>query len=350
MPALRASLGYVGAVAFETGAFGKVFARATSCDVRTSQDITYPDVIDGRVDRTVYQLGPRIVQGNVAFPLIHEGAAVQSGRDCGQTANFGNIFWRLASERDPYGRLVNDSMNLHVRYTDNTAFTYPSCLINQLTISVVQSEPVNFSVDVLAGANSTDDVRRPADPTVFQNPNFLSPARIVTWNDFKIRIFGDNQSFNVLGDEIRSFECTLNNDAERYFTLNSKLAPQDITARKRKIEGNFRLMGRNVALSELAYTNDTRFTSTAAIAFGYKLGPSNAAPYWSTALMGVIFQIEEIALSNDIVETTVNYAALGDCDNNYEAIQLGTSPGTPTETYPSGTNYGGPTAPGFPGF
>lgn len=359
MPALRAKMGYVGSVTFGNVAIpgvsipgGKVTVRATSCDVKASQDITYPEVIDGRMDRTLYQLGPRVAQGNISFPLIHEGAAVFAGGTvtCGQTVPFGQLFWRLASERDQYGRLMNDSMDLRVRYTDNTAYRFPNCIVNQMTISVTQSEPVNFSADVIAGSNSSSDVR--IDDNTIGSANdlqYLSPARIVTWNDFVMQVYGDaGSSLVIRGEEIRSFEVTLNNNAERYYTLNGKLAPQDVVARKRTIEGNFKLMGRNTGLSTLAYTNQDRFTSTAGIAFGYKLGGETAAPYWATGLHGVVFQMEEIALTNDLVETTVNYSALGDCEANYEATQKG---GTyPITNPPSGTNYGGPTSPLFPGF
>ena len=49
--------------------------EAASADIKASQDITHPEVIDGRIDTTLYQIGPLIVGGNIAFPLVHEGAA-----------------------------------------------------------------------------------------------------------------------------------------------------------------------------------------------------------------------------------------------------------------------------------
>lgn len=353
MPALRASLGYVGSVTFGDTLFGDVTVRATSCDVRASQEITYPDVVDGRIDRTVYQLGPRLVGGTVAFPLLHEGVVASSLLPCGQTTPLGELFWKMSSQRDQFGRLQNDRMTLRVRYTDDTAFQYPACLVNSLTISVTQGDVVTLNVDIMGGANSSDNVRI-SDP-FSPNLNFASPIRSVTWNDFVIALYGDSfidslgnseSQFTVVGDQIRSFEVTINNNAERFFSLNNRLAPQDITAKKREISGRIVLMGRNSQISELAYTNQSRFTTTAGIGFGYTLG-SNSTPYWVTGLHGVVFQIEEIAITNQLVETTVPFTALADCQANYEATQIGRKGAL---VKPSGSNYGGPTAPGFPNF
>jgi hypothetical protein len=335
MPAITAKLGYVGNVSFGFTT-GLVTVRANTANVRASQEISYPDVVDGRIDRTLYQVGPRIVGGNVAFPLVHEGVQ-NSGRNCGSATNLGSLFWSAAAKRDDYGRLV-EFFPIHIRYTDNTAFTYPNCIINSMEISVAQSDQVKFSCEVIGGANSDDNVRLPKE--VSDDLDYLAPARVVTWNDFVIRIWGDTSSGLVInGDEIRSFNVTLNNNAERYYTLNNRLSPQDVAARKREISGQVMIMGRNVGLSDLAYTNQNRFTSTAGIAFGYTLG-SNGNPYWATGLHGVVFEIEEIEITND----------LADCDANYEATQIGTDSATNPLARPSSSNYGGGTATGFPGF
>lgn len=345
MPAFTAKLGYVGSVAFGFTT-GLVTVRATSANIRASQEITYPDVVDGRIDRTLYQLGPRVVGGNVTFPLVHEGVA-NSGRSCGTAVNLGSLFWSAAAKRDNYGRLV-EFFPAHVRYTDNTAFTYPNCIINTMQISVTQSDVVTFSCELIGGASADDNVRIPKE--VSDDLDYLAPARVVTWNDFVLRIWGDTSSGLVVnGEQIRSFNVSLNNNAERYYTLNNKLAPQDVAARKREISGQVVIMGRNEQLSDLAYTNQNRFTSTAGIAFGYTLG-AGGNPYFATGLHGVIFEIEEIEITNDLVETTVAYTALADCDANYEGTQLGTANATNPLSKPQAGNYGGGTAPGFPGF
>jgi len=347
-------MGFVGSVTLGNLVFngggasfaGDVTVRATSADIRADQEISYPDVVDGRIDRTLYQLGARIVEGNISFPLVHEGSSVVQPKNCGTSINHGQLFWGLASQRDQFGRLQNDSMRVRIRYTDDTAFIYPNCLVNTLSMSVVQEGPVEMSMDLIGGANSTDDVRIPDDTT--SERDFLAPARVVTWNDFAIRIWADD-AVNISGDWIRNFEVSLNNNADRFYTLNNRLAPQDIAARKRTIEGRLVFMGRNKNISELAYGNQTRFTSSSKIGFGYRLG-ANGAPVFATVLNGAIFRIEEIAITNDLVETNVNFTALGDCECNYEAAEIGKSGTSLPDTTPSCGTFGGATSPAFPEF
>lgn len=346
MPNPQAKMGYVGSVTFLGTTGGNIRVRATSADIRASQDITYPDVVDGKIDRTLYQLGPRLVGGNVAFPLVHEGIQnIAPGRSCNQITNktIGSALWEMAVRRDSFGRLINQ-FDAQVRYTDDTAFLYPACIVNSMTLSVAQSDMVDISMDVLGGANSDDNVRQQS-PNI--EPEFLSPARVVTWNDFLLRVYGDQGELEqIRGDWIRNFEVTVNNNAERFFTLNNRLAPQDITARKREISGSLTLMGRNPGLSELAYNNQERFTSTARIAFGYSLGAAGAIAF-TTALHGVIFEIEEISITNDLVETNVAYTALGDCDNGFEATEIGNQAALPSGNFQPGV-FGGRTSVGFP--
>lgn len=354
MPVPRASMGFVGSVTFANIALvspatpfnGNVTVRATSADIRANQEITFPNVVDGRIDRSVYQLGARTVQGNISFPLLHEGSTVTSGKTCGTTINHGALFWALVSQRDQFGRLQYDSMQVRIRYTDDTAFVYPNCLINSMTMKVQQEGPVDMSMDVMGGANSTDNVRENASD-IGSDLDYLAPARVVTWNDFVIKLFGDS-GVVVPGDYIRNFEVTINNNAERFYTMNNRLAPQDIAAKKREINGKLVLMGRHPNLSELAYNNQQRFTSEAKIAFGYRLG-SAGTPVFATVLNGVIFQIEEIAITNDLVETSIPFHAMGDCEAGYEATEIGGSY-TIGSSLPAAGAYGGPTAPRFPQF
>lgn len=347
MPIPTASMGFVGSIRFNGGTIGQeILVRALSCNISAKQKIDYPDVVDGRIDNTLYQLGPRMVDGDCEFPLVHEGIQNGTSKDCGGNTttcetNLANRLWNIAAKRDQVGRLVNQ-FNVDVRYTDNAAFRYPNCIINTMKISVNQADIVKLNFSVIGGANSTDSVREPL--TTERDPTFLSPARIVTWNDFRINIFVREESITIPGSYIRSFEVTINNNADRFYTLNGKLVPQDITARKRSIEGSIALMGFTAKqFHEFIYNNQQRFTSQSKIAFGYTLG-SATIPYWATALWGVIFEIEQVAISNDIIETRIPFRALGDCENDYEAIELGTC----NVSVDSASNtFGGPTAPGY---
>jgi hypothetical protein len=351
MPIPTASMGFVGSVRFNGGTLGQEIAvRAYSCNISAKQSIEVPDVVDGRIDNTLYQLGPRTVDGDCEFPLVHEGVNLGLTKSCNPEAtcanNLANKLWRIASARDQVGRLTNQ-FNVDVRYTDNTAFRYPNCIINSMRISVTNAEPVRVSFNVIGGANTSDSVREPL--SYDRDPTFLSPARIITWNDFRINVFIDEAGIVVPGSYIRKFEVNLNNNADRFYTLNGRLGPQDITARKRTVDGSLSLMGFSAKqFHDFIYNNQQRYTSQSKIAFGYTLG-SSVIPYWATALWGVIFEIEQVAISNDIVETMIPFKALGDCENAYEAISLGAcdksvdiSPGVS-----GAAAFGGETSPGY---
>jgi len=48
-------------------------------------------------------------------------------------------------------------------------------------------------------------------------------------------------------------------------------------------------------------------------------------PFFFKKFTGVIFQIEEMALSNDVFETTINWLALGNDQEGYLAVVPGSS-------------------------
>lgn len=348
MPIPTASMGFVGSVRFNGGSIGQeIVVRALSCDIRAKQEITSPDVVDGRIDPTLYQIGPRMVDGNCEFPLVHEGVSLSSNKPCNDStscdSNLANRLWTIASARDQVGRLINQ-FNVDVRYTDNTAYRYPNCIINTMSLNVTQADIVKMSFGVIGGANATDTVREPLVSE--RDPTFLAPARVVTWNDFRINLFIDEETMIIPGSYLRSFQVTLDNHADRFYTLNGRLTPQDITAKKRSIEGAISLMGFSAKqFHDFIYNNQSRFTSQSKIAFGYTLG-SAIVPYWATALWGVVFQIEEVAISNDIIETKVPFRALGDCENNYEAVSLGAC-NQPIDISPTSETFGGPTSPSY---
>jgi len=91
---------------------GGSILRVTSADINLSQDITMPEVIDGRIDRTVYQLGPKIVEGSISLPVIADIDPETSSAGCVkvqdlQTGAAGTLLdniWCWATARSPHGR------------------------------------------------------------------------------------------------------------------------------------------------------------------------------------------------------------------------------------------------------
>jgi hypothetical protein len=363
--ALQAKMGYVGFVQLESitgssGANSRIAVRVTSCDIKTQQAITYPEVIDSKQDTTIYQLGPKETGGSISFPLIHEGSALtnlpssKSGADCTSTADtLAKTMWEFASKRGNTGRMFH-TFNTHVRYADNLAYTYPGCMINSMTWNVVQQDAVTVSADIIGGASTgaTSGVARlPLQNGIDSNLKFLSPARVVTWNDVRLALYRNSadetsQSF-VRPEEIREFTCTINNGIERFYTINGKLAPQDIAAKKREISGTLKIMGHNPTLSAWTESNEQRFTSEGGIGFGYSIG-AGSQPYWATGLYGIVMEMEEVQLSTGLFETSTKWRALGTCDNTFLATKLGTGQSI---AYPTPTNYGENTIPNdYPNF
>ena len=61
-------MGYIGSVII----FGQP-VRASSSSLNATQAIDHPDVVDGRIDWTLYQLGSIDVAGDISTPVIKTG-------------------------------------------------------------------------------------------------------------------------------------------------------------------------------------------------------------------------------------------------------------------------------------
>ncbi|NJL70428.1 MAG: hypothetical protein HC888_01860 [Candidatus Competibacteraceae bacterium] len=297
-----ASMGFVGYVRFL--APGRtVQVRATNCDIQVVQNIDKPEVVDGRFDKTVYQLGSMNVEGSVTFPSIME--------DIGNGLDPTATIFKLATKRNFPGDGKLTPMDIAVAYTnDNASFRYKECIINEFQWSVQQQGNVEVTNSIIGLE------REPVawEPMIESNPYFPRQARIVTWNDAVVRLqnpgVGATPAFDITGEYVRSFNMTLNNNAERYFTLNGKLFPQDIAPRKRDIDGQVVLMGRLPRLADHAFANQTRCSENSMVTFGYKLTNGNCAGTFLVRLPNIVFRIEEMQLMNDLFETTVNWHCL----------------------------------------
>jgi hypothetical protein len=350
--------------------------RASSFAVQMKQEVNKTPLIDGLVDISAYSLGMKKVEGDIGFPLIHEGANLTypstKSSGCGNslTSPIKSI-WQLAAQRNQYGRLTN-YFDMDVVYPDNTQIRYGGCVVNNVSIKVVQNGPVDVTMGVVGGANAEEQRTDAVVPSAFTsivpnnmnnsdpayvsgsgfNPAFLAPARIVTWNDFVLAVYNGTTAQLANGDGVREFSVDLKNNVEQYATLNGRLEPQDVTAKKREISGMIKLLGRNNFLNYMGLSNESRFTSEDSLAFGYRVGTGNI--YWATALHGLVYKIEEMTINpGEVFETTVSYDALGDCTFNFESTEIGTNPSALTLPNPTTPNsYGGVTrtGPGASGF
>jgi hypothetical protein len=313
---LRPTNGIIGHAA-EGGAYnhGAYTFRALSADINVTQEITKPDVIDSRYDRTAYQLGPRLVDGSINFPVVYE--VNSSGKTLFET------MYRYAVTRQPNG-LLSD-FNLDVKYAATAdanlaTFVYENCVVNSFSFNVAQSDMVQSTIEVVGKDRKIVDIG--ADP-----PNTIEACggssgadggfgttRIVTWNDARVEISSEAGGFSggnsVGGAYIRTFDMTINNDVERFFTLNGVLAPQGVAPRKREITGSVVFMGRHDKFATFNFENEKRCDGDGIVKFGYKTPSTGLGCDPSTfdvALPNTVFEIETMSLTNDIFESTVNY-------------------------------------------
>lgn len=304
-----AYMGYVGFIRLLggglTGAGGAfthndMIVRATSADLALKQEISSPEVIDSRYDKTVYQLGPKTVEGTIAFPAVYD---LQGG------ANIVDALYRYAVIRDPNGLMFPLDFDVKYAVTNNpnvASFQYQGCIVNTFQFSVTQSEVVNISSGVI-GLNRTETTEF-AVPSATQIQN----TRIVTWADARVQLYGGALSNVIGGQYVRNFEININNNAERYYTLNKYLFPQAIAPRKRDINGSIGILGRHNDLGALALSNEERCSESTKVAWGFQPDISQEECNSSFVIItpNVVFQIEEMSLTNDLFETTVNFISL----------------------------------------
>jgi hypothetical protein len=285
-----AYMGYVGFVRINT--FG---IRCTSCELKLTQTIDKPDVISGKYDKTVYKLGPKEVGGTIGFPAVMEavgGAAAST--------DLIPVLWDLAFTRSNNGYLTK--FYTEVKYTsDYATFLFNECVINTFKWSVTQGDLINVEIDVIGRNREAASATEP----FYTNRN----ARAMTWNDARVDIYDKNSQLMIDGSWIRSFEANVNNNVDRFYTLNGTLAPQDIAPKLRDITGSIVIMGRHPTLAELAVTNQTRCYEDSKIHFGYFVaGTCNAN--FGIKLPGTVFEIETMSLRNDLMESTMNWHSL----------------------------------------
>jgi len=302
-----AKLGFVGWVRFGPS----YFVRATSADIGVTQAIDKPDIVDGKIDKSGYVLGPVEVGGGVSFPGVYE---LYTGTTDSPVA----ILWDWAIQRSVTGELVPaNKKDIMIKYVDGLAFKYTQCVIDSYEFNIAAEDTLNITVNVIG-----KDRRQDTEPALDHNlPDYLQKnTRIITWNDVNVHIGGAGVS--VQSNEIRSFAVTVANNAQRIYTLNSSLAPELVLPTKRDITGTFTLLGRNSDLGLRAYGfensartgNEIRCTADNTICFGYDAsfgGSTTCQSSWNVMFeQCVVFEVEEMGITNSFFETTVNWHAL----------------------------------------
>jgi hypothetical protein len=320
-----AAMGYVGFLQLQNwGLTTPQFPiRFTSSDLNITQDITAQDVIDGRVDRSVYQLGPIITEGTVGFPVIIDASG-----------DFINNIWIAAVRRDNReatdfsGELIHFG-DIVVKYVQGRTYTFRRSKINSLTLTATQGEPVTGSImfwGTTRDASSTLTI-----------PNYLTPARVLTWD--QVRVYGfkgttppsDPRNSGTFSTQfVRSFSVTIDNALSRNYTFDpdASLFPSNISTGKRSVTGNLEFQGW-APTEDLADSNTQRCTSEETLRFealsnctltGQDQNTSNTQVRFSRQMYGVIYRHQDVSSTMDVFTSTVAWQAYQIEDDNVDTI------------------------------
>lgn len=342
-----ANMGWVGFVLLDIGAgSGETILRVTTADINAKQEVSKPDVIDGRIDPSVYQLGPLIVEGTLSLPLVADTPTPIECPNPTDLSTAGTVLtdtWCWTTARTEQGRLTYDKARLKIRYANHVSYEFDTCVVNTYSISVAQGDTVNMDIAVIGrgrkpgGANDADDGFSIGEPPI---TDFLAPARVLLWSDVTVTGVGKcdrNNKTLFRSNQVREFNFEINNNADRFYTLCGSLFPVDVNVGKREITGSLTLMGIAEELRLLAQTNQERFTERSEIRMAYYIGNDTYNtvdfdnrdwvddnpkddPIFARRFVSVIFEIEEISMTNEVLETTVNWHAMASDQECYQAV------------------------------
>jgi len=307
--------GFAGAVSYQAQGI-HYMVRAESCDINAKQEINALPDVDGAIDHTRYWLSPFAIDGNLTFPL-------DSAQDSDSFAVF-ERFYTDAVLRKADGNLQTRSENrkLHVRYYPGYSYTYLDMAIDSFGLSVSQGDVLKATVGMKGRGRQNMET---GDQPNFDATEDLAPVRAIQFNDIEIMISPSEgiegkggMTEDIISKVVRSFDMTINNNTEYVYTLSSALTPYDIIAKKREITGSIQFAGVQEHLAAWAATHETRAQSAVDLTLRVKFGPSTTIDLFK--LRGVVFQIETVSITNDLVETVMNYRAYGHQGFNFEAI------------------------------
>lgn len=330
--------GYSGFVTYEAtlgGALKKYLLRADRCSLKGTQAIDTVKDIDGSIDSTRYALKSFEVNGDVSFNL-------DSAPDSVGYKAFAQLYSDTVL-RSADGRLkireVPGSRNMLVRYNSEVSYRYLDIVPSKMSIECAAGEALRVSVSFMGRGRegpfdgTTAVMGDGLGATVDGSVN-VAPVRVVTYNDVTIDIESSPISTGVVVNTppsitrlplVKSFKVDIDNAVEAVHTLSGTLAAYDLVAKKRTISGSITFLGRNRDIGDYALYNEIGQTSRANLLFNVRFGNVTKTLF---KLRGVVFKIESMDLTNDVLNSTMDFMALGDQAFNYEAISALETPNT----------------------
>jgi hypothetical protein len=301
--------------------------RVTSFDLKASQDVSAMETIDNNYDYTAYRYGPVRVEGSVGFPVP-------------VADDFFSGVVKFAAERDGSssptggsgsGNLLTTGATVEAQYDHTIGYQFKECKPNTLSVSIAAEEALDFSLSFIGTSREV----------ISSSPKLtrISPERMLTWNDIAIVGGGgtaggiapnpwDTTTFTDAPGQIRNFSFEINNNLTAFFGLNGKIFVQanNIVAGKREITGSMEIAWNGSGLSNFAYlanTNTAFCTSVQEITMEItSKGAGGSAVTVPLVFLGVIFNMEDISMTNDFFMGTQTWRAYGDEARGYKALLL----------------------------
>ena len=299
--------------------------RVESCNVKATQAINAVDDVDGAVSHGRFQLMPLLIGGDMSFKFDIFSVGSGNGGNGYQVA--------LALIKDAYdrdrstGNLAARQLNkvLNVRYHSGFNYEYHGILVNTFNMTINAGSPIDIRVG-LKGISRTQNST--AETKSVDAAGMNAPIRVATYNDVEI-VLEDNgsdaptQVFNSNAFLVRDFNFNLDNQIEDIHTLSGRLRPYDLVAKKRKINGSFKILSNpgTAALRQYIQEHEKRAISRLNLTLNLNKGGSNFDTFM--VLPGVVPTLEDVQVSpSNVVELTFNYEAYGSDINMFQNVQF----------------------------
>jgi hypothetical protein len=272
-------MGYIGSAVI----YGRS-VRALSSSLKAKQTISHPDVVDSRIDWSLYQLGPIEVDGDIAIPVVK----TSSGN------SFLGFIWEIAVQRDTLTGELTRFGDVILEYSHQQVRTFHTCRVNSLEMRATAGDRVEATINFMG---TTAD-----DSGVSPGLTDLSPARVLTWDDVTITAAGDVTFDSCI---IREMSFTVNNNCSRNYTFcpGVGLFASNISTGKRHVQGTLGFQGFAATDQPGAEQNRNRFTTNDTLSFDFG--------GFSRTFRHIIYEFQSIDLNVGLVTSTVNWYAHG---------------------------------------
>lgn len=292
--------------------------RCSDFSIMPSQDVTVPELIQGGVDRTAFQIEQQTVGGSIGFPIVAPvGAASSVGTPPGSSFitvdNGMNTIFTNAIEN------ANDPTTLYNTFEVGSTYhgIFKNCMVNSFGISGEQGGVVSSTTEIWPTHIDTDS-EGPA-PTTFYD---LPEVEVVMFYNVRINE-GNNISIGTWELDpklIRSFNINVANNLERNFTYNTAEYAHDITFGLRQVSGDFTFQLDNDETNNPSSGRFPRFADIMSRASGtptleFEMGGGSGGNYiYTFTVKNPVFSAADQPLTVGVLEQTVSFVAVADED------------------------------------